>query len=279
MDCSMPGFPVHHQLPEVTQTPLSWWCHPTISSSVVPFSSHLQSFPASRSFPVSQVFTSGGQSFSLSSSNEYSGLISFGIDWLDLLVVQGALRGLLQYHSSKTSILWHSAFFMVQLLHPYMTTGKTIALTRWTFVGKVMPLLFNTLSRLVIAVLPRSNHVLISRLQSPSAVILDVLVTQSCPTLCDPTDYSLPGSSIKSLDKNTGVGCCSHLQGVFPTQGSNLGFLHCRPILYCLSYQGSPSDFGVQENKVCHCFHCFPIYLLWSDGTGCHDLSFLNVEF
>ena len=112
-------------------------------------------------------------SFSVSPSNEYSGLISFRIDWLDLLVVQGILKSLLQHHSSKASILWHSASFMVQLSHPYVTTGKTIALTRQTFVGKVMSLLFNMLSRLVIAFLPRRKHLLISWLQSPSAVILE----------------------------------------------------------------------------------------------------------
>ena len=111
-------------------------------------------------------------SFSISSSNEHSGLISFRMDWLDFLAVQGTLKSLLQHHSSKASILQHSAFFIVQLSHPYMTTGKTIALTRWTFVGKVMCLLFNVLSRWVIAFLPRSKHLLISWLQSPSAVIL-----------------------------------------------------------------------------------------------------------
>ena len=112
-------------------------------------------------------------SFSISPSNEYSGLISFKMDWLDLLTVQGTLKSLLQHHSSKASILWRSAFFIVQLSHPYMTTGKTIALTRWTFVGKVVSLLFNMLSRLVIAFLLRSKHLLISWLQSPSAVILE----------------------------------------------------------------------------------------------------------
>ena len=127
--------------------------------------------------------------FSISPSNEYSGLISFRIDWLDLLAVQGTLKNLLQHHSSKALILWHLDFFIVQLSHPYMTTGKTTALTRWTFVGKVMSLLFTVLSRLVIAFHPRSNHLLISWRQSPSAVILE------------------------------------------PPQ-----------------------------NKVCHCFHCFPIY-------------------
>ena len=112
-------------------------------------------------------------SFSISPSNEYSGLISFRIDCFDLLAVQGTLKSLLQHHSSKVSILWHSAFFMVQLLHPYMTTRKTMALTRWTFVGKVMSLLFNMLSTLVIAFLPRNKHLLISWLQSPFAVILE----------------------------------------------------------------------------------------------------------
>ena len=145
-------------------------------------------------------------SFSISLSNEYSGLI-FRMDWLDLLAVQGTLKSLLQHYSSKASILWHSAFFIVQLSHPYMTTAKTIALTRQTFVGKVMSLLFNMLSRFVITFLPRSKHLLISWLQSPSAVILEP-------------------KKIKSVTV----------------------------------------------------FHCFPIYLSWSDGTRCHDLSFLNVE-
>ena len=112
-------------------------------------------------------------SFSISPSNEYSRLISFRIDWLDLLAVQGTLRNLLQHHSSKASILWCSAFFTVQLSYPYMTTGKTIALTRWTFGGKVMYLLLNTLSMWVVTFLPRSKRLLISWLQSPSAVILE----------------------------------------------------------------------------------------------------------
>ena len=112
-------------------------------------------------------------SFSISPSNEYSGLISTMIDWFDLLAVQRTLKSLLQHHSSKASILWHLAFFMVQLSHPYMTTGKTIALTIWTFVGKVMSSLFNMLSRFVIAFLPRSKHVLISWLQSHSVMILE----------------------------------------------------------------------------------------------------------
>ena len=112
-------------------------------------------------------------SFSINPSNEHPGLISFRMDWLDLLAVQGTLKSLLQHHSSKASILQCSAFFIVQLSHPYMTTGKTIALTRWTFVDKVISLLFNMLSRLVISFLPRSKHLLISWLQSPSAVILE----------------------------------------------------------------------------------------------------------
>ena len=146
-------------------------------------------------------------SFSISPSNEYSGLISFRTDCFDLLAVQGTLKSLLQHHSSKVSILQCSAFFTVQLSHPYMTTGKTIALTWWTFVGKVISLVFNMLSRLVITFLPRSKCLLISWLQSPSAVI-----------------------------------------------------------------------FEPPQNKVWLCFHCFPIYFPWSDGTRCHDLRFLNVE-
>ena len=236
----------HARLPCPSPTPrvcsnsytLSQWCYPTISFSVIPFSSCLQSFPASGSFPMSQFFAQGGQSIGVSASVlpiNYSGLISFRVDWLDLLAVRGTPKSLLQHHSSKVSILWCSALFYLlffnhlsflyyyfllynivlvlpyinmnppQLSHPYMTTGKTIALSRRTFVGKVMSLLSNILSRFVIVFLPRSKHLLISWLQSPSAVILEA-------------------------------------------------------------------------NKVCYCFHCFPIYLPWSDGTGCHDLSFLNVE-
>ena len=132
--------------------PSSWWCHPAISSSVVPFSSRPQSLPASGSFPMSQLFAWGGQSIGvqlqLVPSKEHPGLISFRMDWLDLLAVQGTLKSLLQHHSSKASILQRSAFFTVQLSHPYMTTGKTIALIRRTFVDKVMSLLLNMLSRL-----------------------------------------------------------------------------------------------------------------------------------
>ena len=137
----------------------------------------LQSFPASGSFQMSQFFTSGAQSTGVSASasvfpmniQDWSPLM----DWLDLLAVQGTLKSLLQHHSSKASILQHSAFFIVQVSHPYMTTGKTVALNRWTLVGKVISLPFNMLSRLVITFLPRSKCLLISWLQSPSAVILE----------------------------------------------------------------------------------------------------------
>ena len=134
-------------------------------------------------------------SFSISPSNEYSGLISFRMDWFDLLAVQGTLWSLLQYHSSKASVLRHSAFFIVKLSHPYTTTGKTTALHRWTFVGKVMSLLFNMLSRLVIAFLPRSKCLLISWLQSPSAMILEpkkiksATVSTVSPSICQHTLY------------------------------------------------------------------------------------------
>ena len=147
-------------------------------------------------------------SFSISPSNEHPGLISFRIDWLDLLAVQGTLKSLLQNHTSEAWILLCSAFFMVQLSHPVMnmTTGKTIALTRWTFVGKIMSLLLNTLSGLVTTFLPRSKCLLISWMQY-------------------------------------------HLQWSWSS-----------------------------KNKVSQCFHCFPLYLPWSDGTRCHDLSFLNAQ-
>ena len=175
MDWSMPGFPVGHQLPELAQTHVHWVddaiqpSHPLLSPSPPP-----SIFPSVRVFSNESILPIGWPkywsfSFSISPSNEYSRLISFRIDWLDLLAVQGTLKSLLQLHSSRASILQCSAFFIVQLSHPYMTTGKTIALTRWTFVGKVMSLLFKTLSRLVIAFLPRSKRLLISWLQSPSA--------------------------------------------------------------------------------------------------------------
>ena len=208
----------HTRLPRPSPTPgaysnlcpLSRWCHPTISSSVVPFSSRLQSFLVSFSsesalrirWPKYWSF-----SFSINPSKEYSDWFPLG--WTGLISLQS--KGLSRIFSN-TAVQKHQFFgtqlSLVQLSHLYMTTGKTIALTKWTFVGKVMSLLCNMLSRLVIAFLPRSKHLLISWLQSPSAVILE------------------------------------------PPQ-----------------------------NKVSHCFHGFPIYLPWSDGTRCHGLSFLHVEF
>ena len=213
MDCSTPVFPVYHQLRSLFKL--------MSIKSVMP-SDHLilcrpllllpSIFPSIRVFTDESVLhikwpNDWSFSLSISPSNEYWGLISFRKDWMDLLALQGTLKSLLQHHSSKASILWHSAFFIVQLSHPYMTTGKTIVLTGWTFVGKVMSLFFNMLSRLVIAFLPRSKHLLISRLQSPSILILE------------------------------------------------------------------------PEKILCHCIYCFPIYLPWRDGTRCHELSFLNVEF
>ena len=176
MNCSTPGHPVHHQLLESTQTQVHWVSDailllPPIPPSIRVFSneSALQMrWPKYWSF-----------SFSIIPSKEHPGLISFRIDWLDLLAVQETLKSLLQHHSSKASILRCSAFFTVQLSYPYMTTGKTIALTRRAFVGKVMSLLFNMLSRLVITFLPRSKRLLISWLQSPSAVILEPQKTSS----------------------------------------------------------------------------------------------------
>ena len=180
MDCSMPGFSIPHHLPEFAQVHVHWIgdAIPTISSSVALFSFYLQSFPASGSFQVSQLFASGGQSIGASASASVlpmntQGWFPLGLTGWISLQFQGTLKSLLQHQSSKASIPWLSAFFMVQLPHLYMTTGKTIALTIWTFVSKVMSLLFNTLSRFVIAFLPRSNHLLISWLQSPSARILE----------------------------------------------------------------------------------------------------------
>ena len=147
-------------------------------------------FPIIRVFSNDSVLHIRGPRYRISPSNEYSGLISFRMDWFDLLAVQGTLKSLLQHHTSKASILWRSAFFIVQLSHPYMITGKTIALTTGTFVGKVTSLLFNMLSRLVIAFLPRSKRLLISWLQTPSAVILEpkkiksVTVSIVSPSVC-----------------------------------------------------------------------------------------------
>ena len=179
IDCSAAGLSVHHQLPELAQL---------ISTELVMPSNHLilcwpllclpSIIPSIRVFSNESVLRIRWPKYwsfstSISPSNGYSGLISFRMDWFDLLAVQGTFKSLLQHHSSKASILRCSAFFMIQLSHPYMTTGKTIALTRRTFVAKAVPLLFNMLSRLAIAFLPRSKRLLISWLQSPSAVILE----------------------------------------------------------------------------------------------------------
>ena len=209
MGCSLPGFPFLHclrsllKLRSIESGMLSnhvILCHPFL---------HLPSiFPSIRVFSNELAFCirwPKDWSFSISPSNEYSRLIPLRIDWFDLPDVQGTLKSLLQHHNSNASILWHSAFFLVQLSHPYMSTGKTIVLTIGTFVSKVMSLLFNRLSRFIIAFLQRCKLLLISWLQSPVAVILE-------------------------------------------------------------------------SKKICHCFHFLPFYLPWSDGTGCHDLSFLKVE-
>ena len=177
-DALRPHWLQHTRLPCPSPSPgayscaLSWWCHPTISSSVIPFSSCLQSFPASGCF-VRLLFTSGCQNTGASASASVlliniQGWFPLGLIGLISLLYKGCPSLL---HSSKASILWCQAFFMVQLSHPYMTTGKTIALPRRIFVGKVMSLLFNMMSRLVITFLPRSKHLLVSWLQSPSAVI------------------------------------------------------------------------------------------------------------
>ena len=152
-----------------------------------------QCFSASGSFPVGQLLASGGQTFnfSINPSNEYSVLISFRIDWFDLLAVQRTFKSVLQHHSLKASLLWHSAFFMVQLSHPYMTTGKIIALTKWTSVDKVMSLLFNTISRFVIAFLPRSKCLLMSWLKSPSTVILEPKKTKSVTVAIFPLLFAM----------------------------------------------------------------------------------------
>ena len=195
MRCSRPSFPFHHQLPELAQLmsiesvmPSNHLilCHPLLPPSI---------FPNIRVFSNESALLIRRQkiwsfSFSINPSNDYSGLISFRNDWLDLLAVQGTFKRLLQHHSSKASILWQSAFFMAQLSHPYMTIGKTINLTRWILVSKVMFLLFNILSRLVIAFIPRNKRLLISWLQSPYAVILEpkkiksLTVSIVSPSIC-----------------------------------------------------------------------------------------------
>ena len=196
MNHSTQGLAVHHQLPEVTQTHVH-----RIGDAIQPSHPLLSPSPLPSIFPSIRVFSNESAlrirwlkywsfSFNISTSNEHPGLISFRMNRLDLLAVQGTLKRLLQHHSSKASILWCSAFLMVQLSHPYVATGKTIALMKWTFVGKVMSLLFNMLSRLVIAFPPRSKCLLISWLQSPSAVILEprkiksAAVSTVSPSIC-----------------------------------------------------------------------------------------------
>ena len=174
MDCSTPGLPVRSQLLENTQTHVHWVSdaiqpyHPLSSLLLLP-----SIFSSIRVFSNESILHISGQSIGVS----VSASVSFMMDWLDLLAVQGTLQSLFQHHSSIASILWRSGFCIVQLSHPYMTTGKTIALTRWTFVGKVMSLLLNMLSMLVITFLPRSKRLLISWLQSPSTVILEPQIT------------------------------------------------------------------------------------------------------
>ena len=221
MDCSVPGFPVLHYLPELAQIHVHWDgdtiqpSHSMSSPSPLPFPSKLggKMLNFSQHQGLFQWVNSSHQVVKVlelqlqhQSFQKTLGLIFFRIDWFDLLTVKEALKSLLHHQSLKAPIPWHSDFFTVQLSHPYMTTGKNIALTIWTFVGKVMSLLLNMLSRFVITFLPRSKHFLILWLQSLSSVIF-------------------------------------------------------KP-----------------KKIVCHCFHCFPIYLPWSDGTGCHTLCFLNVK-
>ena len=190
MNCNMPGLPVCHQLPEFTQAYVHWVSdaiqpsHPLSSSSppVLNISHHQGLFNESVLCITWPKYCSF--SFNISPSNEHPGLISFRMDLLDLLAVQGTLKSLLQHHSSKASILWCSAFFTAQHSLSYMTTGETIALMRWTFIGKVMSLLFNILSRLVIIFLPRSKHLLISWLQSPSFV--STVSPSICPEVVGP---------------------------------------------------------------------------------------------
>ena len=206
MNCSTQGLPVHHQLQDFTQTNVHW-----VSDAIQPSHPLLSPSLPTSIFPSIRVFSNESAirirwpkcwsfRFNISPSNEHPGLISFRMDWLDLLAVQGTLKSLPQHHSSKASILWCSAFFIVQLSYPYMTTVKTIALTRWTFVDKVMSLLFNMLSRLVITFLPRSKSLLISWLQSPSAVILEppkiksATVSTVSPSICHKVIVQMPWS-------------------------------------------------------------------------------------
>ena len=197
MDCSTPGFCVNHKLLEPTQMHIH-----CVSDAIQPSHPLLSPSPPLSILPSIRVFSNElvlhirwpkywSFSFSISPSNEYSGLISFRTDWFDLLAVQGTLKSLLQHHILKASILQHLAFFMVQLSHLYMTTGKTIALTLRTFVSKVMSLLCNMLSRFVIAFLPRSKHLLISWLQSQSIVILEPPKIKSLTVSIFPPIYLL----------------------------------------------------------------------------------------
>ena len=179
MNCSTPGLPVHHQLLEFTQThafesvmPSNHLIHCRLLLLLPPIPPSIRVFSNESALHI-RWSKDWSFSFNISPSNEHPGLISFRMDWLDLFAVQGTLKSLLQHHSSKVSVLRRSAFFRVQLSHPYMTTGKTIALTIWTFVDKAMSLLFNMLSSLVITFLRRRKCLLISWLQSPSAVILE----------------------------------------------------------------------------------------------------------
>ena len=205
MKSNMPGLPVHFQLPEFTQTHLHsvgdtiQQCHPLPYPSplALNLSQHQGLFKwvsSSHRWPKYWSF-----SFHISPSNEHSGLISFRVDWLDLLAVQGTLKSLFQHHTSKASIPRHSAFFIVQLSHLYMTTGKTITLTRQTFVGKVISLLLNMLSRLIITFLPRSKRLLISWLQSPSAVILEPpkIKSDTVSTVSPSTSHEVMGPDVK----------------------------------------------------------------------------------
>ena len=205
MDCSTPDFPVHHQCPHYAQThrvgDAIQPSHPLLTLLLQP-----SIFPSIRDFSKESVLCIRwpkywGFNFSISPSNEYSGLISFRMDWLDLLTDQETLKCLLQQHSSKASILRHSAFFKVQLSHLYVTNGNTLALNRRTFVGKVISLHFSMLSRLVIAYLPRSKHLLISCLQSPSAVILESQKVKSLTVsiVCPSISHKIMGSDTMIL--------------------------------------------------------------------------------
>ena len=197
MDCNIPGFYVHYQLPEPAQTQVHW-----VSDAIQPSHPLLSLLLLHSTFPSIRVFSNESvllirwprnRSFNISPSNEYSGLISFRMDWLDLLAVQGTLNSLLQHHSSKAPIIWCSAFFIVQHSHPYMTTWKDITFTRWTFVGKVTSLLFNMLSRLVIALLPSNKCLLISWLQLLSALILESkkIKWHLCVNWCNHARYGM----------------------------------------------------------------------------------------